>query len=174
MQKPTAQKLRIGWTGSHSTNQYLPILESVLEKLSEEFDYEFIVISNQPPPLKLSNLRFIPWKKESEVGDLNQFDIGVMPLVDSEWERGKCGFKLIQYLALGIPAVCSPVAVNTEIIHHGENGFHASNEAEWYEGIKSLLQDKALRKRFGENGRKKILDHYSVKSQEEKFINLFR
>jgi glycosyltransferase involved in cell wall biosynthesis len=163
----------VGWTGSHSTTTYLNGLSDVLLKLEKEDDVRFLVISNKPPGLPLNNLTYCTWKEETEIEDLLKMDIGIMPMVKDQWSEGKCGFKLIQYLSLGIPAVTSPVGVNKKIIEHGVNGFLCETEAEWGSALKKLLADVELRKQMGLAGRKIIQQRYSVQSQKEKFIELF-
>lgn len=174
-QKPKAKDQRpvVGWTGSHSTLFYLDMLLPILQQLEKELDFEFLVIANKDPKLHLKHYRFIPWNKNSEVEDLRQIDIGVMPLEDNEWSKGKCGFKLIQYLSIGIPAIASPVGVNTDIIIPGKTGFLASSETEWFENLTKLIQDPQLRNQLGQNGRKLIEEKYSVDSLRDKFIQLF-
>jgi glycosyltransferase involved in cell wall biosynthesis len=101
-------------------------------------------------------------------------DIGIMPLADNEWSKGKCGFKLIQYGALGIPSVTSPVGVNTDIIQDGVNGYLASTDEEWVEKLSLLIKNEDLRKQLGKAGRKTVEDQYSVEANKEKWISLFR
>ena len=99
----------IGWTGTHSTMKYLDEIVPVLAELEKEYTFYFLVISNKKPDFSLKSLTFIPWNKESEINDLLQMNIGLMPLSDDIWAKGKCGFKALQYMALGIPALVSPV-----------------------------------------------------------------
>lgn len=174
-QKPKAksQKPTIGWTGSHSTLFYLDSLLPVLQELEKTCDFNFLVIANQNPHLPLKNFQFIPWNKETEIEDLSRMDIGVMPLEDNEWAKGKCGFKLIQYLALGIPAVASRVGVNDQIIMDAKTGYMASTPEEWKSKLMLLLQDPELRNRLGNAGRVLIEERFSVKSQESRFLGLF-
>lgn len=165
----------IGWTGSHSTLKYLKQLEPVLQKLEATNEHvRFLVIADRKPELRLSRLNFVPWKKETEAADLMQIDIGIMPLPDDEWTKGKCGFKALQYMAMEIPCVVSPVGVNIQIINHGENGYLARSEKEWEDFIKVLIQDPTLRKKIGKAGRQKVIDHYSVLSNSERFLSLFQ
>ncbi len=114
----------IGWTGSHSTLKYLNKIEPVLRHLEEKYpQVQFWVIADSAPAITLDRLVFKPWSIETEILHLSQFDIGVMPLPDDQWTKGKCGFKVLQYMALNIPTVASPVGVNTKIIQQGKNGF---------------------------------------------------
>ncbi len=166
-------KTIIGWTGTHSTIQYLNDLLPVLKKLEEENDVEIRIISNAPPNLPLKSLKYIPWKKSSEIEDLLSFDIGIMPLPDDEWAKGKCGFKLIQYLSLGIPAVSSPVGVNGKIIDDGVSGFLCNTHDEWLKALQDLISDPEKRKRFGEKGRQRIISHFSAIANSPLFLRTF-
>lgn len=167
------EKLTIGWTGSHSTLFYLIELLPVLKKLEQMHDFEFLVIANKNPQLELKNFRFVKWTEKKEVKDLMQIDIGVMPLLPSEWAKGKCGFKLIQYMSLGIASVSSPVGVNIDIIEDGKTGLLASGESEWFHCLSQLLTNEKLRQDLGISGSHLIQNAYSVKSQKVKFLNLF-
>ncbi len=171
--KEKNQILVIGWTGSHSTLFYLESLLPTLQELEKSFEFTFLVIANKDPKLPLKNYQFIKWSRESEIEDLSLMDIGVMPLEDNEWSKGKCGFKLIQYLSIGIPAIASPVGVNSEIVINNETGFLASSHNEWLEALKELLDSSTLRKEMGEAGRELITNKYSVESQKETFFSLF-
>lgn len=165
----------LGWTGSHSTLKYLDMLTPVFKQLHLEFpDLVLRVIANKPPQVNLELIEFIPWKKETEIEDLIQIDIGLMPLTDDAWARGKCGFKALQYLALGIPAVVSPVGVNTSIVTSGVNGFVCDGHEEWLTRLRTLILDAELRKQMGLEGRKTVEQFYSVRSNTSTFVGLFR
>lgn len=167
--------LRLGWTGSHSTLKYLKELIPVFEHLQNEFpNLIFRVIADKPPQLNLRFVEFVAWNKETEIEDLMQIDIGLMPLTDDAWAKGKCGFKALQYLALGIPAVVSPVGVNTTIITHGVNGFVCTTDEEWLNSLRTLISDAALRTRMGQAGRTTVEQYYSVRSNAPTFVGLFR
>ncbi|HXH18031.1 MAG TPA: glycosyltransferase family 4 protein [Chitinophagales bacterium] len=166
-------KTVIGWTGTHTTVRYLDDVLPVLKKLEEESDVEIRIISNAPPSLPLTKLKFIPWNKASEIDDLLSFDIGIMPLPDEEWTRGKCGFKLIQYLSLGIPAVASPVGINPEILDDGINGYLCVTHDQWLKALRELLEHPEKRQRFGENGREKIIAHFSAGANAPLFLRIF-
>lgn len=164
----------IGWTGTHTTMHYLDDLIPILKELEQHFTFQFLVISNEPPQYDLKSLRFKPWSKATEIQDLAEISIGVMPLREDIWSAGKCGFKGLQYMALGIPSVLSPIGVNNEIISHEENGFLAHSPEEWKTTLEKLIQSAELRKKIGLHGRTTILNHYSVKSQENNYLSFFK
>ena len=166
--------LVIGWTGTHSTLKYLEPLIPVLAQLEAEgLDFEFRVISNQAPVLPLRSLRFVPWRKETEIADLLTFHVGLMPLLDDPWAQGKCAFKALQYMALGIPALVSPVGMNTEVVQDGHNGYVCRAPADWHERLRQLLTDALHRQALGLAARATIEQRYSVQSNTPNFLNLF-
>jgi glycosyltransferase involved in cell wall biosynthesis len=167
------EKFVIGWTGSHSTTRYLNEIVEVLKKLEGKYDFELQVIADIPPTLNLKSFKFIKWKKEDEIDDLLSFNIGIMPLKDDLWAAGKCGFKALQYMALGIPALVSPVGVNTKIVDDGVNGFICKTPQDWESAIEKLMQDHALLIEMAQNTRKKIIAEYSVISNTNNFLALF-
>ena len=153
----------IGWIGSPSTwRDYLePILPMLLDVASRTGARIKIIgagVSADIHPL----VDVLPWSEESEVEQIQSMDIGIMPLDDSPWARGKCGYKLIQYMACGLPVVASPVGVNTEIVEHGVNGFHAVSHREWRDALMWLVSDPGLRHQMGSEGRKKIEAGFSL------------
>jgi glycosyltransferase involved in cell wall biosynthesis len=166
--------LTLGWTGSHSTLKYLKAIEPVLVELEKKYpNIEILIIANRKPALALRTLKFLPWRKESESEDLSKMDIGIMPLPDDEWTKGKCGFKALQYMAMKIPAVVSPVGVNLTIVDHGINGFHAATHHEWLKRLEELINDTSLREKMGKAGREKVINEFSVESNQETFLKLF-
>ncbi len=164
----------VGWTGSFSTLIYLDLLVPVLQRLQEKYDFTFYVIADKDPELPLKKYKFIKWQKETETEDLLNFHIGLMPLPDDAITRGKCGCKAIQYMALGMPAVVSPVGVNAEIVDDGVNGFICQSDQDWEDKISLLLEDSNTRDTFGKAGRKKIEENYSVKATEPLFMSVFK
>jgi glycosyltransferase involved in cell wall biosynthesis len=164
----------IGWTGSHTTLKYLEQWQPVLKQLEAKHpEVCLLVIADRQPSLNLKNVVFKPWSKETEVSHLAMADAGIMPLPDDEWAKGKCGFKALQYMALEIPALVSPVGVNTEIVQHGSEGFHCAGEADWLVHIETLISNENLRKEMGRRGREKVVRHYSVLSNTGRFLGLF-
>lgn len=168
------KKLTIGWTGSHTTAQYLDFLVPILKRLNENYEYDFLVISNENPKLDLPNFKFIPWNKKDEIEDLNRIDIGVMPLEDSVWTQGKCAFKILQYMALSKPCVASPVGANLDVIKTGENALLAKSESDWYEALSQLIENDDLREELGENAYKTVQSRYSVEANKAKYLQLFK
>lgn len=166
-------QVTIGWTGSHSTLPYLDEIMDVLLYAEKELGTRFLLIANKKPELPLQNWEFINWNEATEIPDLLKMDIGVMPLKDDNWSEGKCGFKLIQYLSLGIPAVASPVGVNKIIIEQDVNGYLCTTPEQWKEALKKLVSDAAFRKSAGTAGRKKMLHEYSVAANKDKFNQVF-
>lgn len=167
----------IGWTGTHSTMKYLESLFPIFRELEESYDFELLVISNAPPSEQLKSLRYIHWEQGSEIEDLMKMDLGVMPLdvhVEEAFSKGKCGFKLIQYLSLGIPALASDIGVNSQIIEHGKNGFLCPDPESWKERLEEFLKDPIKYKSMGARGRKTIEANFSVKANLELFLDLFR
>lgn len=174
---PTARvsdRVVIAWTGSHSTLKYLYLLEGVLRHIQQQFtEVDLVVIADIPPKMDLPRIIFRPWSSETEISDLIDADIGIMPLPDDEWSKGKCGFKALQYMALEIPAVASDVGVNPEIIKDGVNGRLCSNDEHWLTALEELIIDPVLRKKLGSAGRKTVVDRYSVISNSDNFLSLF-
>ena len=144
-----------------------------MQELQKKYDFDIKIICNEAPVLNVKNLKFVPWTEENEVSELATCHIGLMPLTDDEWSEGKCGFKLIQYLALGIPALTSPVGVNKIIVEESVNGFFCNDTSEWYTNIERLLTDAGLRKTLGDNGRRMVEEHYSLHSNSRNFLRLF-
>jgi len=166
----------IGWTGTETTQKHYETIIPALENLYSIFgnSISFRVISNNTITHPILPIQNISWNANTEIEDLQAIDIGIMPLPNDEWSKGKCGFKGLQYMALEIPSILSPVGVNSEIITHGINGYLASTQAEWEHYLTILIQDAALRKRIGIAGRKTIENYYSIESQKQRYISIFR
>lgn len=165
----------IGWSGSVSTivhfSYALPALTRLKEKYKDKIDIKVIGDSNyRYEPLEITGTA---WSSKTEIADLQAIDIGIMPLPDDEWTKGKCGLKGLQYMALEIPTVMSPVGVNTKIIEDGRNGFLASGVDEWVEKLSRLIEDPALRVALGKEGRKTVVEKYSVRSQQDTYLSEF-
>lgn len=165
----------IGWSGSVTTIQHFERAIPVLKRIKERFGdgVSFRVVGDPNYRLSELDIQGTAWTEESEVAMLSTFDIGIMPLPDDQWTRGKCGLKGLAYMAMEVATIMSPVGVNSEIIQDGENGFLADDEDEWFEKISKLVEDSALRKRLGKAGRQTVVDHYSVHANKERYRQLF-
>lgn len=171
---PIKKPLVIGWTGTHSTMHYLDFVIPILRKLENEFEFKFKVISNKKPDYELKSLVYQDWKEETEIEDLAEIQIGIMPLVLDAWSEGKCGFKALQYMALGIASIVSPVGVNTKIIQHEENGFIAETTEEWEQAIRMLFENEQLRIEFGRKAIESIQQKWSVGVWKENYLKLIQ
>jgi glycosyltransferase involved in cell wall biosynthesis len=164
----------IGWSGSFSTVQHLDTIREVFSELARDEKFRLRVIGTPDYEIPGVDIESLKWRSETEVEDLEKIDIGVMPLPDDNWSKGKCGLKALQYMALGIPTICSPVGVNSDIIRDGENGFLADGKAEWIEKLKKLLHSFELRQKLGAAGRKTVEEGYSAKSQAPRVFEIFK
>jgi glycosyltransferase involved in cell wall biosynthesis len=153
----------IGWTGSHSTAHYLEMILPALGALQREVAFEMLVIGVQVD-LKTHGLngRCVAWSAEKEVELTKQIDIGLMPLADTEWARGKCALKAIQYHALGTPAVVSDVGMNRDVVLDGETGYLVAPGGDWTPALRKLLADRELRQEMGRKGRAHVVENYSA------------
>ena len=169
-------KIVIGWSGSITTIKHFNFLLPVLKKLMEKYGEKIIfrVIGDESYINNELGIRGEKWNSETEVEVLNSFDIGIMPLPNDKWAKGKCGLKGLTYMALEIPTIMSPVGVNAEIINNGVNGFLANDEHDWFNLICTLIENKALREKIGKEARKTVEDKYSVNANKEKYLNAIR
>lgn len=173
VKKHSFGNVNIGWTGTHSTIKYLEKIELLLARVQKKINFDFTIISDVDPNFKSLNYSFLKWNKKTELSDLLTIDIGLMPLEDTKWTRGKCGFKALQYMALGIPCIISPVGVNKIIVKDNYNGYLADSEKEWENKIKTLANDFNLRTKIGTRGVESIKKNYSVIAFKNSYINFF-
>jgi glycosyltransferase involved in cell wall biosynthesis len=164
---------RVGWIGQRATAGFLRPLAPLLERLARSGKARFTAIGIDPQALGLP-MDGVAWTEEGEVQTIRSLDVGIMPLADGPFERGKCGYKLIQYMACGLPVIASPVGVNRILVEHGVNGFLAATPRDWEVAIETLLADPALRRRMGEAGRRKVEQGYSVQVTAPKLAELLR
>lgn len=164
----------IGWIGSPSTARYLHILAPALAMVCKDGRARVRLVGSGPIDLPGVPLEVIPWREETEVDEIRRFDVGIMPLPDEPWARGKCGFKLIQYMACGLPVVASPVGVNSEIVTEGTNGFLATSTVEWVQALQRIQADTELKRRMGEAGRQRVKARYSLQVTAPRIVGLLQ
>jgi len=163
--------IRIVWIGSFSTLKYLELVREPLRILSKSYNLELRIIGGHFDD-DIINCESLAWNSDNEAQLINESDIGIMPQNDSSWEKGKCGFKLVQYMACGLPVIASPSPANNEIITQGINGFIAINQKDWIIYLKELITNLNLRKNIGKANREKIKEKYSYQIWGPKYVEL--
>jgi glycosyltransferase involved in cell wall biosynthesis len=163
VKEKSESQFRIGWIGSPVTAPYLRLIRDALEEVLKQTGARLVLVgAGDQDPLPGLEKEILPWSEASEVAQIQSFDVGIMPLPDGPFEQGKCGYKLIQYMACGLPVVASPVGVNSRIVEQAGTGFQASNDVEWTSALIMLARDLALRAELGKAGRKKVEQDYSL------------
>lgn len=168
----------VGWMGTAPNMPFLGVCAEALRKLAQTREFELLVIGPGPEPLEQIDLtgvkvRFCQWRAESEVQQLQEMDIGLMPLLPGEeWMRYKAATKLVQYMAIGIPAVASPIGVNASILENSEVGFAASSTEEWLNALTQLIDNPDLRKAMGNKGREKAVESYSIEANSQRLMTV--
>lgn len=168
---PANAKPVVGWIGSPSTWTYVVPLLSILLPLLRARGLRLRVIGAGPGAEGIEGVEALDWDEAREIADIQAMDIGIMPLPDEDWARGKCGYKLIQYMACGLPVIASPVGVNSEIVEAGVNGFLAATPEAWTEALTGLLDDPALRRAMGTRGRERVAARYSLAVQAPRVVD---
>jgi len=171
--KEKTDKILIGWIGSPATTPYLNMINNVLSNMlgtRRNVSVRLIGAGNYSLPER--KIDKISWSYQTEIGELQKFDIGIMPMPDNEWTRGKLGCKMLQYMALGIPTVASDTVTNREIMINGENGFLAKNEQEWEASLNKLIDSYELRLEMGNKARKAIEEKCSLKKNFDILIDI--
>ena len=160
----------LGWIGDHGSIHYLQKLAPILDRLAELYPgkLQLKVICDTFIECSIMPVIETRWSSESEVSELQGIDIGLMPLIDDPWSKGKCGLKILQYFGVGVPAICTPVGVNRDIVIPEHNGYWASNEDDWLKYLGILIEDRDKRRQFGLNGRKTLEDGYTVEANVNK------
>jgi glycosyltransferase involved in cell wall biosynthesis len=163
----------LGWVGHSDNLPYLEALAPPLRELARRHrDLRVVVVADRPPRLDGIAVEYRRWSLEDEVTGFRGIAVGLMPLEDTPWARAKCAFKAIQYMALAIPAVASPVGLSSEVIEHGRTGFLAASEHEWLETLDRLLTDPALAQRVGEAGRAAVVARYSLPVVSRRLVEI--
>jgi len=152
----------IGWIGSPPTTRYLQLIHEALAEVCAHGQARVVLVGASEPHWLDVPHTLHPWSENTEVAEIGDFDVGIMPLENSPWERGKCGYKLIQYMACGKPVIASPVGINTRIVESGINGYLAETARDWVQALTTLMNDAELRQKMGTAGRTKIERDYTV------------
>ncbi|ABA89828.1 glycosyltransferase [Syntrophotalea carbinolica DSM 2380] len=161
----------IGWIGSKVTLKYLKDISPALSALAKRHpEIQLKIVADDFFDVEGMQVIKQPWSEEREIEDLHSFDVGIMPLTDDPWARGKCGFKLLQCMAVGVPVICSPVGMNRDIVTDGVDGFWASSQKEWTEKLSAIIEDRELRDTMAKRGRKKVEDTYSLAIHAKQMI----
>jgi glycosyltransferase involved in cell wall biosynthesis len=171
-EKPTDRPFTVGWIGSPFTGKYLRKLQPVFGDICGSGPARLILIGISDAGFTGIPIEYRAWSEETEAGALSECDVGIMPLIDGPWEQGKCGYKLIQYMACGLPVIASPVGINREIVAHGVTGFLADTTEEWTAALATLRDDPGLRRRMGEAGRKRVEEHYCLQVTAPRLADL--
>lgn len=166
--------LRIVWIGTPETVKFLNFLSGLLAELAKRHSFTLRVIGAGKITMPGVPIEFLPWSADTESSMISNCDIGIMPLPDTLWERGKCAYKLIQYMACGLPVVASPVGANCDVVINDKTGFFATSELDWIEKLEQLLCDAELRQRFGELGRLRVESSYNLQKTALELVNLIR
>lgn len=162
---PITDQVVIGWIGSGSTDKYLELIRLPLAKAAKITPCRLVFkVIGSTKPLQIDGVEVVnvAWTEDSEVVAIQSIDIGIMPLEDTLWERGKCAYKLIQYLACGKPVIASAIGANCSVVDHGLNGFLCSSESDWCDALVKLINNRELCHQFGEHGMNKVKQHYTV------------
>jgi glycosyltransferase involved in cell wall biosynthesis len=169
-----ADAFTIGWMGSPTTAPYLTEIEPALRRFFSSHTGRLVLVGSGAVGLNGVPLEVHRWAETKELEELGDFDVGIMPLPDTPWTRGKCGFKLVQYMAVGLPVVASPVGVNSTLVEHGVDGYLASSSAEWLKALVTLAEDRSLRMAMGDTGRVKVERQYSLQSTAPRLVELLK
>ena len=174
MTEPISNSIfRIGWIGAPITALYLDLMRDAIELLSQESKVHLVLIgAGRIQPFPNVSMEILPWSEDIERGLSQKFDVGIMPLVDGLFERGKCGYKLIQYMASSLPVVASPVGVNQQIVEPRVNGYLAASSQEWFTALRDLRDDIQKRKMMGQAGRQKAEQMYNLQVTAPKLLTL--
>lgn len=177
MHKAQKEDILIGWMGSHSTAKYLSELKDVFFKLSAKHKFIVKIIgAGEEYNFEIPGVNVIKlnWSLKDEISQFQSFDIGIYPLPDDEWTKGKTGFKTIQYMSVGVPCVASNIGANIDIIEEGENGFLCTNKKEWIDKIAYLIENANARYKIGQAGRRTVQEKYSLNVNRGKFLDVIK
>ena len=169
------EKITLGWIGDHGSIHYLEKMRPSLEKIGVRYPQcELKIVCDTFFDCEKLTVVKKSWNADEEVADLQSFDIGLMPLVEDPWSWGKCGLKIIQYQGVGVPVVCTPVGVNRDLVMDGVTGFWAATDEEWEKKISLLVESQRLRERMGREGRKRVIEGYTIQVCAPRLLSVLK
>ena len=172
--KKSSKPLKIVWIGSPATLHYLNLISRPLQVISKNYDFTLRIIGSESFKIIGVKVECLRWEEDLEAKYISECDIGIMPLIDNPWDRGKCGYKLIQYMACYLPVIASPIGINKELVKNEKNGFLASYSSEWEKALKKLLNSYQLREKMGKEGRKLVEKEYSLQTVGSSIVDIFK
>ena len=172
------EKFTIGWTGLASNYKFLGLIEQPLIRFFQDYpDAELMLIAERPwksTKIPTDRIKFVRWNQQIEASALQEMSVGIMPLPDNEWTRGKCSFKMLQYMAAGLPVVVSPVGMNNDILAKGQIGFAASTSQQWYEALETLYKNRQLQLNMGNTARRVVEQDFSAIKVADALAGIFK
>ena len=170
----TRGPVRVGWTGSATTVPNLNMIAPALRQIAERTDVSLRFIGTSHPPIPGLRCELRPWRAETEASDLRALDIGLLPLPSTEWNKRKFYLKLAQYMALGIPAVCTPLGSALDAVDHGVTGFLAESEEDWVRYLEKLIDDEQLRATMGAEAARRGQAQFTLQANVDRIVQTFR
>ena len=167
------EDLIIGWTGSHSTVSYLHLLDDVLKQLAKKYTFKLLVMGTDSFKISGVNVECVKWSTQKEIPTLQRMDIGIYPLPNDEWIKGKSGLKALQYMAMGIPVVASNLGCNDRVIENNISGLLVNTMEEWHKSISDLIEQDNLRRFLGQNARLRVEKYYSIEANKNTYLSIF-
>jgi len=162
----------IGWIGTPNTQPHLEVASAALCELSRKHAFKVLLVGADEGAIPTVAHETVEWREDTEVESIRKLDIGIMPLIESPFAKGKCGYKLIQYMACGLPVVASPIGINSKLVEHGKNGYLANSRETWIEALSALLSSRELRATMGAEGRRQVEAQYSLAATGPKLLRI--
>jgi glycosyltransferase involved in cell wall biosynthesis len=167
-------ELSIGWTGTFTSKVYLDSIKHIIQKACIQYDLRLVLITNFDYHIDGIKMQVIRWKEKTEIEDLQKIDIGLYPLIPSDWALGKGGLKTLQYMSIGIPSISTNFGTATKIVTNKENGFLVNNDEEWLDAIENLVNNKSLRDNLGRSAREHVINNYSIDALSKLYLDVLK
>lgn len=173
-ERMSGKPFTVGWIGSPTTAPYLEFISSAIKEFARDRDVRMVLVGSGKVPINGVSVEIREWTEDREVGDIQSFDVGIMPLPNEPWALGKCGYKLVQYMACALPVVASPVGVNKEMVRDGWNGFLAEGKGDWIQALNTLYENASRREEMGKAGRALVEEKYCLKATGPRLLALLK